>query len=89
MAYTTTNIFKSVFGNKRVVALDVTADAASGVVVTGLSVVQSITLGPVSMATAAAKLKKNLNDSSATAQGSVFVSSAASGDNFILVCMGT
>lgn len=88
MAYTATSLYKTVWGNKRVVSFDVTSDAASGSVTTGLSVIESVTLGPVSMNTAGVKLKKNLSEASATANGTLFVSSTTSGDNFIVVCVG-
>lgn len=88
MAFTVTKLDGSVFGNKRVAILQVTADAASGVITTGLSVVDSVSLCPVSMATAAIKLKRNLSAASAAALGSIMVSSAASGDLFEIVCYG-
>lgn len=88
MAFTATLIKNTVFGNQRVCQYDVTADAASGSVVTGLSVVDSIAVAPISMATAGCKFKKNLNDASAAANGTVFVSSAANGDNFFLTVYG-
>lgn len=89
MAYTKSVLSTSVWGNKRVVVLQVTADAASGAVESGLGVIESIGgLAPVSMATAAIKLKQNLNSGTTALNGSVMVSSAVSGDVFNIVCIG-
>lgn len=88
MAFDVTTLFTTVYGNKRVVALDVTADAASGAVTTGLSVVDAVTMGPISCATAAFKIKINQNSAATALNGSLFVSSAADGDNFYIVAHG-
>lgn len=89
MAFTNTRLIRNIEGNKIVEYWDVTADAASGVITTGLSVVEAIGgVTPVSMATAAAKFIKNTSAASATANGSIMVSSAASGDHFIIMAVG-
>lgn len=88
MAYTASLVATSDFGNKAVKVFNVTADAASGSVSTGLSVVEWVQVSPTSCATAAFKVKANLSAASATALGSVMVSSAASGDAFVLVAYG-
>lgn len=88
MAYSKVSKFKSVFGNKRVEGYLVTADAASGAVDTGLSVVEVAHVSPVSMATAAIKAKANLNSGATALNGSVMFSAAASGDDFYLVVYG-
>lgn len=88
MAYTATIQKKTVFGNQRVEQYLVTADAASGSVTTGLSVVESAGICPVSMATAGIKVKINTSAASAAANGQVLVSSAVSGDAFFLTVYG-
>lgn len=89
MAYTLSRLVRNIEGNKIVEYWDVTADAASGVITTGLGVVEAIAgVTPVSMATAAAKFIRNTNAASATANGSIMVSSAANGDHFIIVAVG-
>lgn len=88
MAFTATVIKETVHGNQRVTHFTVVADAASGVVDSQMGYVEAINFAPVSMATAGGKFKANLNDSSATANGKVFVSSVASGDVFFLTVYG-
>ena len=88
MAYTASLVKSTVFGDQRVQQYQVTADAASGSVSTGLSYIQSISFSPISMATAGPKIKANLDATSATANGTVFVSSAANGDAFFLTVFG-
>lgn len=89
MAFTNTRLIRNIEGNKVVEYWDVTTDAASGVIVTGLSVIEAIAgVTPVSAATAAPKFKMNLSVTSGTANGSIFVSSAAAADHFIVVAVG-
>jgi hypothetical protein len=88
MAYTVTTTKKTVFGDMRVHHLEVTADAATGTVATGLSVVESMTYAPKSMATAAVKLRKNALPAGTASAGSVAVSGAASGDAMFLTIYG-
>ncbi len=88
MAFTVTKVFATVHGNQRVEGYEVTADAASGVMATGLGYINGVAVAPVSAATAGGKFKRNLDASSATANGSVFVSSVASGDVFFVTIFG-
>lgn len=88
MAFTATKIFGSVHGNQRVEGYEVLADAASGVIATGLGYVDGIAVAPVSAATAGGKFKRNLDATSALANGSVFVSSVANGDVFYVTIYG-
>lgn len=89
MAYSVTVVDKTVFGNKRVCIFDVTADAQSGVVETGLSRVDAFDVGPVSMATfSLVKFRPNISAASAAANGSIMVSGAASGDRFFITVYG-
>jgi hypothetical protein len=88
MAYTTSNLVKTVFGDQRVFALRVTADAATGAVATGLSHINTASLLPQSLSTAAVKFSINENCSGVAALGTIGVSGAASGDEFILTVFG-
>lgn len=90
MAFTATVVQKTVFGNMRVHMVEVTADANSGVVDTGLDVIHAVQASPVSCATfSRMKFKKNLaEDGSTASNGNVFVSSATNGDDLVLVCYG-
>lgn len=88
MAYTQTKLKADVHGSMRVEAYQVSADAASGSVTTGLQYIDFLTITPVSMATAGVKVKRNLSAASALANGSVLLSSAASGDEFIIAVFG-
>lgn len=71
----------SVMGNKAVDLCDVTADAASGTIPTGLSRIASVSIAPKSMASAAIKMS--------VSGGTVTVSNAASGDAFFLTVIGS
>lgn len=88
MAFTASLVASTDFGNKAVKVFNVTADAASGSVSTGLNVVEWHSMSPVSMATAAIKIKDNLSAASAAANGSIMVSSAVNGDAFVLTAYG-
>lgn len=89
MAFTNTRSLRTVWGNKVVEFWNVTADANSGVISTGLSVVEVIGgVTVVSAATGAQKFKANLNAASAAANGSIMCSSCTAGDNFIVVAVG-
>ena len=89
MAYTVTVVEKTVFGNKRAVILDVTADAASGVVATGLNRIVAHSVSPVSMAThSLVKFRPNVNAASAASNGNIMVSGAADGDRFFVIAYG-
>ncbi len=79
MAYTTTKI-DTVFGNKKVALIAVTADAASGTIPTQLGAIDHVQVSSKSMATAAIKIT--------TSGGTVTVSNAASGDDFFMMVIG-
>lgn len=79
MAYTVSRK-ATVWGDMGVVVCDVTADAASGTIPTGLSRIYGYSLGPQSMGTAAIKM--------AAATGTVTVSNAVNGDAFYLTVYG-
>lgn len=88
MAFSATLLNDSVHGNNRVRFFRVSADAASGFIDSGLNKVEFVSVNFVSCTTSAFKVKRNLNDSSATANGKVFFSSCASTDTFEIVCYG-
>ena len=88
MAYTTSNLVKTVFGDKRVFALRVTADAATGAVATGLSYIDTAMISPQSLSTGAIKLAINEDCSGVASVGSVGVTGCASGDEFLLTVFG-
>jgi hypothetical protein len=90
MAYTATLLKRSVHGDERVEHYLVTADAASGSVVTGLGYINALQVTNYSMTTTTAmRVKGNMTVGSAAANGTVFCSSVvASGDAFYLTVFG-
>lgn len=88
MAFTATKLYQYNSGNKVVIAYDVTADANSGVVVTGLNVVEAIFTSVQSAATGSQNFKRNKNASGTAANGSIMVSSCTNGDLFHLIAIG-
>lgn len=88
MAFTKSVDFTTVWGNKKVVGLQVTADANSGAVDTGLSVIESVYVGVISAATGAQKFKINKNSGATASNGSLMMSSCTNGDAFHVVCIG-
>ena len=88
MAFSAASVEQSVFGNKRMVSFILTADANSGAVATGLSIIDAVSVTPKSCATTAPKFKINLSAASAAANGSLFGSSCTSGDEFYVVAYG-
>jgi hypothetical protein len=89
MAWTVTR-YKTVFGNKQVVGLTLTADAATQTVETGLSVVEWISVNPFgSMAsTTGRKVYYNSNASGVQSMGVLGCSGFASGDVFDVTVYG-
>lgn len=88
MAFSVANRVHSVWGNKRMVTFVLTADANSGAVDTGISVIESVMTGCKSAATGAQKFKANLNSGATALPGSLFVSSCTSGDDFYVTVIG-
>jgi len=87
MAYTY-SVIKHNAGDTRMHVIDVTADAAAGVIVTGLSYIEGVSLGPVSCATNGFSIKPNAGTASAVANGSILIGSAAANDRFFLTVFG-
>lgn len=89
MAFTNTKLTRTVWGNKVVEFWDVTADANSGAVTTGLSVIEAIGgVTVVSAATGSQNFKMNKNASGTATNGAIMVSSCTNGDHFIVVAVG-
>lgn len=87
MAYTVT-IKKHSFGSERCHLVEIEADGASQAVPTGLSYIDSLSLGCVSCATNGFSIKPNAGTASAVANGSILVASAAAGDRFFVQVYG-
>jgi hypothetical protein len=78
----------TVLGNKKVALLSCSVDSASGNIETGLSVVDHVSICPISMATAAIVLKKNIGSGATSRAGIININGAASGDVFFLTVYG-
>lgn len=88
MAFTATSLYKTVMGDKRVTGFTVLADANSGSVDTGLSNIEAISVAIYSCATNTQKFKANINSGGTAANGMLFMSSCASGDQFYVTAVG-
>ena len=78
----------NVVGNKRMVAMQITADAATQTIETGLKVIEFHTVTPASCASNAFKTVINSNASGVQSMGVVAVTGVASGDLFFVVAYG-
>jgi hypothetical protein len=87
MAFTITRE-ASVFGNKKVALLQVSIDSASGNIDTGLGVVDHVSISPISMATAAIAVKKNIGSGATALPGKININGGASGDVFFMTVYG-
>lgn len=81
---------QTVFGNKKVTMLTVTTDAVSGVIDSGLSVIDCVTFAPKSMTTIAGtfQLKPNELTAATASNGKLHIVDAISGDDIFIVCYG-
>lgn len=86
MAYTVSKT-QSVFGNLRSVILDITADAATQTVETGLKNVVGFSVGNKSGASGW-KIYANSNASGVQSMGVIGISNASSGDQAFVVVYG-
>ena len=86
MAYTITKT-PTVFGNMRVVILDITADAATQTVETGLNNIAGFVTGSKSGASGW-KVYSNSNASGVQSFGVLGISAATSGDHGFIVVFG-
>ena len=87
MAFTI-NREHSVVGNKRMVLISCSVDSSSGNVDTGLSIIDGVSMCPVSMATAGINLAKNLGSGATSRPGILNINSAATGDSLFIVVFG-
>jgi hypothetical protein len=89
MAYTVTR-YKSVFGNKRIVGLEITADAATQTVETGLSKIEWSAIHLQSMNTiVGVKIAVNSIASGVQSMGVLGISGVSSGDKFYVTVYGS
>ena len=90
MAFTTTILKKTVFGDERTHHLTVTTDAAEGVVTTGLSYIDGFTLTPGSLSTGTAypHVFTNVGSTATATGGTLGVSGATSGDLYYITVFG-
>lgn len=87
MAWTISRV-NTVLGNKRVVIMDCTADAATQAVDTGLAVVEGFSVGYKSMNSANPKIKVNVDASGTASNGKVACTGFTSGDALFITVYG-
>lgn len=87
MAFTVSTQFTTVFGNKRVTGLLITADATSGVIATGLGVVETVAFANKSM-TSGASFRANEATAATASPGVLHIVNCTSGDAFYVTCFG-
>lgn len=78
----------TVWGNKVVDIMKVTADAATQVIQTKCGVIEGFSASVISAASGGPTVGMNLNASSALANGSLFCKSFTTGDDFCIVVYG-
>ena len=88
MAFTVGVNHKVNMGNKRVHLISCSVDSASGNITTGLKTVDHVAIAPISMATAAIIMKKNIGSGATSVPGVININGAASGDVFFLTVYG-
>ena len=88
MAYTSSFLTKTTFGNQKVMHIRVTADAASGSVITGLKIVEFFHHSAQSCTTTGFRTFLNTSDAMAALNGSVAISGSATGNTSMLTVYG-
>jgi hypothetical protein len=89
MAYTASIAKETVFGDQRVKMYNVTADANSGAIGTGLNYINAVSISLQSASSAGFKVKPNVGSGATASQfGQIFVSGCTNGDAFQLVVYG-
>lgn len=88
MAFTVGILSKVSVGNQRCHAISASVDSASGNIVTGLKNVDFFVVAPISMATAAIVMKKNVGSGATSVPGTININGAASGDVFHVLAYG-
>ena len=89
MAYTTSTLVDTVMGDQRVKAMRITADAATGIVTTGLDDINFFTVANQSSTAATEKFAMNELSLGTSSAGSFFASGATSGDEWVVVFYGS
>lgn len=89
MAYTGSSLVKTVFGDKYIQIIRVTADATSGTIATGFNVIEA-SLGITARSAATTGFRTFLNGTAASAacNGVVGFSGAVNGDVFDIAILG-
>jgi hypothetical protein len=88
MAFTVSAI-PTVFGNKAVRLLKVTADAAEANVSSGFQVIEWMAVGkPVSMVTGCPQVLPNANSTGTAANGTLGISGCSAGADLYIFCIG-
>lgn len=88
MAWTETETFTTVFGNKRVKGYLLTADSATLELDTGLDYVDHIAATPQSATSSMPNFARNVLSAATTSNGYVAVTGATSGDDLFLLVVG-
>ena len=88
MAFTVGVNKKVNVGDQRVHQISCSVDSASGNIVTGLKSVEHVAICPISMATAAIIMKKNIGSGATSVPGTININGAATGDVFFLTVYG-
>jgi translation initiation factor 1 (eIF-1/SUI1) len=88
MAFTVAINNKVNLGNQRVHQISCSVDSASGNVVTGLKVVEHVEISPISMASAAIIVKKNIGSGATAVNGTINFNGMATGDVFFITAYG-
>jgi len=89
MAFTVSSVAgPSVFGNKPVRFLRITADGASDAVDSGFDVIESLLWAPQSCTTAGIKVKMNQLTAATASNGYVAITGAANGDILYVTVFG-
>jgi hypothetical protein len=79
---------QSVFGNERVVMMEVTADASTQTIETGLKNVHALSMAKKSMNSSNIHIARNSNASGVQSFGVVGISGCTSGDLFDIIVYG-
>jgi hypothetical protein len=87
MAFTVSR-YPTVFGDKRAILMEITADAATQTIETGLQYVELAIVSPLSAATANFKCAHNSNASGVQSNGVVAITGVATGDKIHVLAIG-
>tara|TARA_R110000796_G_scaffold248508_1_gene375347 strand:- start:4299 stop:4568 length:270 start_codon:yes stop_codon:yes gene_type:complete len=88
MAFTVSKSKESVVGDMRFQVLDVTADAATQAVDSGLNYIYGVSMTPQSMASGNHSFRVNVDTVGGTSNGTLAVTGVASGDQMYVTVWG-